>query len=152
LNLGLRYELALPYTEVNGRMANLDVAPDFAAVSQVRPGVAGPYTGAFPPGLLNADANNLGPRISFAYRLQPRTIVRGGYSIAYNSASYASIARELAGQPPFADVETVTDVDPQAPLTLAQALLSTSPTTDTSNWGVDRDYALGMIQTFNATV
>ena len=53
----------------------------------------GPSTGAFPAGLLNTDANNLGPRLGFAYRVQPATIVRGGYSITYNSGSYASIAR-----------------------------------------------------------
>jgi hypothetical protein len=31
-------------------------------------------------------------------------------------------------------------------LTLAEALLSSNATT-TNNWGVDKDYALGMIQT-----
>ena len=102
LNLGLRYELALPYTEVNGHMANLDAAPNLAAVAAVLPGAVGPYSGAFPAGLLNADTSNLGPRLGFAYRLKPNTILRGGYSITYNSGSYASIARELAGQPPFA--------------------------------------------------
>src|SRR5207247_4333839 len=112
----------------------------------------GRYTGRFPAGLLNADANNLGPRLGFAYRLQPRTILRGGYGITYNSGSYASLGRELVGQPPFADVETITDADPQAPLTLAQALLSTPSSTTTNNWWVDKDYALGMIQTWNATV
>ena len=29
LNLGLRYELAVPYVEADGRMANLDVTPTF---------------------------------------------------------------------------------------------------------------------------
>jgi hypothetical protein len=66
LNLGLWYELALPYTEANGRMANLDVAPNFSALAPVQPGGVGPYTGAFPAGLLNTDTNNLGPRLGFA--------------------------------------------------------------------------------------
>jgi hypothetical protein len=152
LNLGLRYELALPYTELNGRMANLDVTQNFSAATPVLPDGIGPYTGGFPAGLLNADTNNLGPRLGFAYRLQPNTILRGGYSIIYNSGAYASIARQLVGQPPFADVETVADDDSEAPLTLAQALLSTPSSTTTNNWGVDRDYALGMLQTWNLTV
>src|SRR5206468_11378806 len=42
LNLGLRYELAAPYIEVNGRMANLDAPADFSAVATVLPGAAGP--------------------------------------------------------------------------------------------------------------
>jgi hypothetical protein len=29
LNLGLRYELVMPYVEDNGQMANLDAAPGF---------------------------------------------------------------------------------------------------------------------------
>ena len=36
-NLGLRYELVMPYTELNGQMANLDAAPGFTAVSAVCP-------------------------------------------------------------------------------------------------------------------
>ena len=149
-NLGLRYELTLPYVEVDGRMANLDAAPGFTTVSPVIPGATGPFTGVFPSGLLNRDANNLGPRLGFAYRLRPQTVVRGGYSITYNSGSYASIARQLAGQPPFAETETITSTA-DAPLTLAEALLAPASAT-TNNWGVDRDYELGMIQTWNASV
>ena len=55
-----------------------------------------------------------------------------------------------AGQPPFADTETIT-ATADAPLTLADALL-TPTAASTNNWGVDRDYALGMIQTWNATL
>ena len=149
-NLGLRYELALPYVEVNGHMANLDVTPGFTAATPVTSGNSGPYSGSFPAGLLNSDVSNLGPRLGIAYRLNPGTILRGGYSITYNSGSYASIARELSGQPPFAETETITGTG-TAPLTLAEALLSSTSTT-TNNWGVDRDFALGMIQTWNATL
>jgi len=150
LNLGLRYELARPYVEIDQRMSNLDVTSGFTAVAPVLPDATGPFTGAFPAGLLNTDKNNVGPRFGFAYRIQPNTILRGGYGITYNSGSYASIARELSSQPPFADTETITGTS-GAPLTLAEALLSSTSQT-TNNWGVDRDYALGMIQTWNATL
>ena len=150
LNLGLRYELAVPYVEADGRMANLDVTPTFSQAVPVTPGSTGPFTGSFPSGLLNRDANNVGPRLGLAYRVNPHTVLRGGYSITYNSGSYASIARELSGQPPFTDTETINNTF-TAPLTLAEALLSSTSTT-TNNWGVDRDFALGTIQTWNATV
>ena len=39
-NLGLRYELVLPYVEVNGQMANLDAAPGFTAAAPVVSGGA----------------------------------------------------------------------------------------------------------------
>jgi hypothetical protein len=149
-NLGLRYELALPYVEANGQMANLDVTPMFTAATPVVAGGVGPYTGAFPAGLINADTNNLGPRLGVAYRVLPKTVLRAGYSITYNSSSYASIARQLAGQPPFGDTATVTDDDPSAPLTIADALLASTGTSN--NYGVDRDYALGTIQTWNAAI
>jgi hypothetical protein len=131
-------------------MANLDAAPGQTTVASVTPGEAGPFTGVFPAGLLNKDLHDLGPRLGLAYRLRPRTILRGGYSITYNSGSYASIARQLVGQPPFADTETITATS-DTPLTLAEALLTPAPATS-NNWGVDRDYELGMIQTWNASL
>ncbi|MEO8259790.1 MAG: TonB-dependent receptor [Acidobacteriota bacterium] len=149
-NLGLRYELALPYVEVSGQMSNLDVTPDFTGAAPVISGGTGPFTGAFPAALLNADANNLGPRLGVAYRVARSTILRGGYSITYNSGSYANIARQLVAQPPFAETETVTGTA-DVPLTLAEALLSSTSAT-TNNFGVDRDYALGTIQTWTGSV
>jgi hypothetical protein len=149
-NLGLRYELAMPYVEVDGRAANLDVTPTFSAAAPVIAGGVGPFSGAFPAGLLNTDVNNIGPRLAMAYRVAPGTIFRSGYSITYNSASYASIARQLVAEPPFADTETVIG-NAAGPLTLAEALLSSTGNT-TNNFGVDKDYALGTIQTWNAAL
>ena len=149
-NIGARYELVMPYTDASGRLANLDVAPGFASVVPVIAGASGPFTGAFPAGLVNVDVNNISPRIGVAYRPTRGTVLRGGYSITYNPSSYASIARELAAQPPFAAAETVIGT-PGSPLTLENALLG-SATSTTNNWAVDRHYQLGMIQTWNATI
>ena len=52
LNLGVRYELILPFIERSGHMVNLDVPPDFSAAVPVQSGQTGPFTGAFPAGLL----------------------------------------------------------------------------------------------------
>jgi len=153
-NLGLRYELVLPYTDAGGHLVNLDAAPGFNAVAPVLAGGSGPFTGVFPSGLLNTDTNNIGPRIGVAYRPVRGTIIRGGYSITYNPNSYANIARRLASQPePGFDVtETVTG-SAAAPLAIEDALLaSSSPSTIMNNWGVDRNYALGLIQTWNASI
>ena len=61
--------------------------------------------------------------------------------------------RSRASWPDSRRLPTPTTVtgDIDAPLTIADALLTPAPAT-TNNWGVDRDYALGMIQTWNATV
>ncbi len=154
INLGLRYELVLPYTDAAGHLVNLDAASGFTAVAPVVAGGSGPFSGVFPAGLLNADTNNFGPRIGVAFRPKQGTIIRGGYSITYNPNSYANIARRLASQPqPGFDVtETVTGTL-DAPITIQDALLaSQSPTTIMNNWGVDRNYALGLIQTWNASL
>jgi len=153
-NLGLRYELVMPFTDASGHLANLDPAPGFTNVSSVLSGGTGLFSGVFPAGLINADANNFGPRIGFAYRPKQGTIIRGGYSITYNPNSYANIARRLAAQPqPGFDVtETLTNslADPNE---IQNALLaSTSASGIMNNWGVDRSYVLGLIQTWNGSV
>jgi hypothetical protein len=157
LSLGLRYELTLPYVETSGQMANLDVTPNFTAAQVVcatsAPGCAnvlnGPFTGAFPSSLLNTDTNNVGPRFGIVYRLATNTLLRGGYSITYNTGSYASIARQLVGQPPFAVAVTNTGTIPD-PLLFQTALLQQQAAT-TNNYAVDKNYSLGMIQQWNAT-
>jgi hypothetical protein len=143
-NLGLRYELVKPYVEVSGQMANLDPAPGFTSVTPVQAGSPG-----YPAALLNTDINNIGPRVGVAYRVAPGTILRGGYSITYNPGSYAAIARQLVAQPPFAQTGTVAGTN-TTPVSLQNALLAFTGTTN--NYGVDRDYALGTIQTWNSTL
>src|SRR5262249_51796927 len=102
LSLGLRYELIYPFTAVNNQLINLDVNSDFTAVQAVQAGQSGPFFGKFPDGILKTDTNNLAPRAGLAYRVKPGLVLRGGYSIQYNSGSYSAIARQLAIQPPFA--------------------------------------------------
>jgi hypothetical protein len=148
-NLGLRYELVMPYTEANGLLANLDAAPGFTSVVPVQAGGVGPFTGPFPAGLVNTDWNNVGPRVGVAYRPVRGTILRAGYSITYNPSSYSTIARRLGEQPPAAVTETV--VGGREPtLDIENALLASSAST-TNNWGIDRTFGLGLIQTWNAS-
>ena len=59
-------------------------------------GGTGPFSGTFPAGLLNADANNIAPRVGAAWRISPGTILRGGYGVSFNAGSYANMARQLA--------------------------------------------------------
>ena len=149
-NLGVRYEVQRPYTEASGHMANLDVAPGFTAAAPVVSGATGLYTGAFPDALLNADMNNVAPRVGLAWRVNSRTILRTGYSINFNNGSYSSIARQLVAQPPFATANTILGTN-VAPLAIESALTAATSNT-TNNYGVDKDYQLGALQTWNADV
>ena len=147
-NLGVRYELLWPFVEEEGRMVNLDAAPGFDAVSPVLSGAAGPYSGAFPRALVQTDGNNVAPRLGVAWRVAPSTVLRGGYGVSFNSGSYSSIARQLVGQPPFAVANTALGTA-GAPLSLADPLATASPDETTNSYGVQRDYALGVVQTWN---
>jgi hypothetical protein len=148
LNLGVRYELIWPFTEQDGRMVNLDVPADFTSATPVTPGQTGPFNGTFPSGLLNADTNNVAPRVGAAWRIKPGLVLRGGYGVSFNAGSYANIARQLAIQPPFSVSDTNIGTT-LVPLPLTNAFVDSADSVS-NTYGVARDYALGRVQTVNA--
>jgi hypothetical protein len=78
-------------------------------------------------------------------------VVRGGYGISFNSGSYAAIARQLVAQPPFAVTNTSIGTL-SSPLALSNPLAHAAPTDTANNYGVARDYALGLVQTWNGDI
>lgn len=160
LNLGLRYEFFDPLQEKYNEMANLDIAPGFTNVAPVAPSVAGPYSGSFPPGLINPDYRNFSPRVALAYKvpfIKRSTIIRSGYGIYYNGQSYIPFGLKLAQQPqppglaPFAVSESV-NTSVEVPLTLEDALVAVSPQAIKNTFAVDRDYRTPYAQTWNLTI
>ena len=151
LNAGVRYEVFEPFTEANGRMVGLDVTPDFTAAAPVAGGAAGAFTGLFPGALVRTDTDNVAPRIGIAWRANRATVVRTGYGVSFNSGSYASIARQLTAQPPFAVTNTTLGAR-ATPLSLSDSLGATTPATTTNNYGIDKDYQLGVAHTWNLDV
>jgi len=147
---GLRYEYVSPFSEVDDRLVNLDVNSTFTAAVPVQPGEIGLFSGLFPSGLIHPDRNNFAPRIGLAWKAFPKTLVRTGYGITYNTGAYASIVQQLAFQPPFSFTETnVTSV--AAPLTLQNGFPQQAATV-TNNYGVDPNYRLGYVQTWNLNI
>jgi trimeric autotransporter adhesin len=110
LNFGLRYEYFSPYVEKYNRLVNLDHNASFTDVEAVQPGQTGEFSGSFPRSLVNPDRSMYSPRFGFAYRPKSKffkeTVIRGGYGINYNTGQYATIARQLANQQPFAVTQT----------------------------------------------
>lgn len=150
LNLGLRYEFFQPFYEKFDRIANLDVAPDFTAAAVVTPGQAGPYSGAFPRGLVEADPNNLAPRVGLAWRPSARRslLVRASYGIFYNGAIYGQFPQRLASQPPFANTATLNTSQARV-LTLRDGFAASPSKTVTNTYAVDRGYRTGYAQTWS---
>jgi trimeric autotransporter adhesin len=148
LSLGVRYELLWPFTEANGHLVNLDVPSDFTAAVPVQANGSGPFNGQFPAGLIRTDTNNIAPRLGGAYRIKPGFVLRGGYGVSFNSGSYSTIARQLAAQPPFATSDTVIG-SVSSPLLLVNPF-AVQPAGVLNNYGIDPNYALGRVQTWNA--
>lgn len=149
LNAGVRYEYVSPMTEANNHLVNLDIAPDLSSVALVEAGQSGPYFGSVPDSLVRPDWNNIAPRIGLAWQVRPGTIVRTGYGINYTSNVYASIARQLATQPPFAVTATSLGTSATAVPLTNPLLLSTTDSSITNTYAVDPNYRLGMAQIWN---
>jgi hypothetical protein len=151
VNLGLRYELMRPFVESDDQLVNLDVTPDFTAAAPVIAGASGLFSGEFPDALLRTDTNNVAPRVGVAWRGPLSLVIRGGYGVSFNAGSYGAIARQLASQPPFAVTNTSIGAL-NAALLLEDALSTGASGETTNNYGVDKDYVLGRVQTWNVDV
>ncbi len=102
LNFGVRYEFETPMTETANRsVRGFDFAASQAfeaaaraalnesatgisrAAFDVKGGVTFPGVGGLPRGLYDTPKDNIMPRVGFAYTLDSKTVVRGGYGMFY---------------------------------------------------------------------
>ncbi len=90
LNLGLRYDLMMPYTEGSDRFTYLDINAPNPAAGGI-PGVLR-FGGKSAPDAISCKCSQIvnvyrkafGPRVGFAYALNDKTSLRGGYGIMYS--------------------------------------------------------------------
>jgi hypothetical protein len=95
LDIGLRYDYGTYYKEQYGRSPNL------------APNAANPTAGGHPGAVTYQStchcdfANNypwgLAPRFGFAYQVAPKTVMRGGFGIAYTSTGVAQVFGAASG-------------------------------------------------------
>jgi hypothetical protein len=128
LNLGVRYELTRPFTEVENRMSNLILdpgAPNFGQL--VFAGLSGQ-----PRPLQTTDRNNIAPRFGFAWRTPaPGLVVRGGYGIFYGQDEGFGVSQRMTNNPPFVGFGGVTNIsdqlNPSSTIPLAGPLPARAP-------------------------
>ena len=151
LNLGLRYELDTPFSEVDNLWASFD--PTTATVL-----VAG-RNGVSRTAGVKTFKKAFAPRLGFAYQVAPHTVVRGGAGLFWNTPGNGGAALRLHRHVPFGPIYSfnpgtqfvtrrVSDGFPTIPpLDLA---LADSPSG--SVIGVDPNYRPGYAEQFNLTV
>jgi hypothetical protein len=87
LNLGARYDIFTPYTEVHGRLSNYDpyiglvVSPSLPGIQQ-----------SSPTGDVRTNYEDFAPRFGFAVTLPHSTVIRGGFGLTYFPENYQSPA------------------------------------------------------------
>ena len=89
LNLGIRYDLFTPYTEINNILSNFDIG-----LGEIL--VAGRNTGVH--GGIQTDYSNVAPRFGFAYSVTPKTVLRGGFGLTFAPENTTS-GSALVNQP-----------------------------------------------------
>jgi hypothetical protein len=109
LNLGMRYELRLPWVDKRGYLSNLEIGcvrqnvatpiptcydPPVAIANPVFP-----QTGRFQPqvGLFEFSKRAFQPRVGLSYRLSDRTVVRSGFGIYGNEPLGGMVYGALGG-------------------------------------------------------
>jgi trimeric autotransporter adhesin len=154
VNAGLRWDYGSPATELKDRLVNLDVVSGFSAVAPVlASSPTGSKTGqSYPSSLIWPDYRGLEPQIGVSWRPIPGSsmVVGAGYGIRYDTSVYQGITIQMAQQAPLSTSLTVQN-SPLCPLSLANGF-NTCPTTTPQTFGVDPNYRVGYVQTWNLKV
>jgi len=108
LNLGLRYEYTTPYYEQKNLQSNFN--PALAGSADPRSAVV-PVSASVNKYGYSPDKNDFAPRVGFAFAVDDKTAIRGGYGVSFSHYDRAGSGNILAINPPEALFVTV----PQAP-------------------------------------
>src|SRR5262245_22097563 len=157
LNLGVRYDLLGPLTEVNNRISNYvpQVNKLICATEEKPPCVVDRN---FPDALIETDYNNFAPRFGFAVRLGKgaKTVVRGGAGMFYSISLLTLTRQQFATGFPFTDTLNYSvPTSPYNPLALRldSALTATPTVTGFNNpRGIAVSDPLGSVYQYNLTV
>ena len=102
LNLGLRYELYITPADRWDNQSNFDLVSGQMLLAN---------RGGNSRALITTDKNNWAPRLGFAYALQPRTAIRGGYGISYYPDKFGASGGTLNNNYPFISLQQIIPAD-----------------------------------------
>jgi hypothetical protein len=98
LNLGLRYELSPPAVDKHNAIANFDLDTDPNTPRIVQAGSEG--SGRSARALQDVSYTGVAPRMGFAYKVNDKTVLRGGYGIFYSNLITLGGMQSLEINPP----------------------------------------------------
>jgi hypothetical protein len=106
INAGLRWDLFVPWVEVNNAQSNFDVTTGRFVVASDNATIGGVQVGRY---LQTFSKHDFGPRFGFAYDVtgDGRTVVRGGYGMFWNFTP-GGTSSSKAQNPPFLQAQSTT--------------------------------------------
>jgi hypothetical protein len=160
LTYGVRYEAFTPPTEINGRITNLAVSPDFTQVHCVTPVATDGCAAGPTSSLFHGHYNNWAPRIGIAWQPpgkwfsgQHQMTFRAGFSMFYVESYLNTLASEMANQPPFATASTLTQqTATTVPLSFQTNLSTSVPGTVTNTVAINPNYQVPYAMIWNAGI
>ena len=102
LNLGVRWEVFTPFTEVANRAANL------ADINSGKILIAG-QNGVGPTVGVPTNWHSFAPRFGFAATVTPKTVLRGGFGISFWPPNTGTGSNSVFRDPPFTSVLALTN-------------------------------------------
>ena len=136
LNIGLRYEMPLPFYETDNNYADAILEP-------------GPYYGklldahnlagtGYPSSFATPNLHDVAPRVGYAYKLTNHTVIRSAFGVFYGRDENIGVARRPTNNPPYFVLSSYTSdqIDPSIILSQgfpANALNPATVTTPTVN-------------------
>jgi hypothetical protein len=151
LNYGLRWDYSAPIVEKYGRIVNLDIASGFTAAQPVvANSPTGPVTGThYPDSLVHPDRRGFEPRVGFAWHpiLASSLVVRGGYSISYDTSVYMNLIPALAQQSPLSKSLSMQGNG----LTMATGF-NAPPSNTPNTFAIDPNFRIGYAQNWQVSV
>jgi hypothetical protein len=101
LNVGLRYELPMPFVEAHDRQSNfvLDAGPCYLQIVTVAQ--RGQCNAGINRSLVRPDTNNFAPRVGLAIQATPQWVVRSGFGVFYGRDENLGLASRLVSNLPY---------------------------------------------------
>ena len=155
INAGVRWEYGSPVTETQNRLVNLDVAAGYSAIAPVvATNPQGRLTGqVYPTSLMYPDKSGFQPQVGLSWRPIPGSsmVIKAGYGLRYDTGVYQGIAIQMAQQAPLATKSFTQQNSVPCALTLADGFHQCASTTP-NTFGVDPNYRIGFVHTWNLVV